>query len=153
MMKRRAATDDPLDRVSRECIAVRVRLINRVITALYDEALRPHGLRVSQGNILVAVARRGEVRPAEVCRMLRIEKSTLSRDVDLMKKEGWLASEPPAGGRNQTLRMTPAGSALLRRAQPAWEQAQAEARSLIGEAGVDALGQIAVRLGLGKTTD
>jgi DNA-binding MarR family transcriptional regulator len=152
-MRPKAATPDSLNRVACECIAVRVRLINRVITALYDEAMRPHGLRVSQGNILVAVARLGEARPAEVCRMLRIEKSTLSRDVELMKKEGWLASEPPTGGRNQTLRVTPEGLELLARVQPAWEQAQAEAKGLIGEAGVDALHQIAARLGLGKPSD
>ena len=81
--------------------------------------------------------------------MLRIEKSTLSRDVELMKKEGWLASDPPTGGRNQTLRVTPAGIRLLKKVQPAWEQAQAEARLLIGDAGVDALHQIASRLGVG----
>ena len=54
-MKRKTSTPELLDRVAGECIAVRVRLINRVITALYDAALRPHGVRVSQGNILVAV--------------------------------------------------------------------------------------------------
>ena len=149
-MKRKTSTPDLLDRVAGECIAVRVRLINRVITALYDEAMRPHGLRVSQGNILVAVAKRGEARPAEVCRMLRIEKSTLSRDVELMKKAGWLVSEPPDGGRNQTLRVTPEGLKLLGKVQPAWERAQAETRSLIGDDGVEALCQIASRLGFGN---
>ena len=56
--------------MARECLAVRVRLINRVITALYDEALRPHGLRISQANILAAVAHMGEARPAEVSRIM-----------------------------------------------------------------------------------
>jgi DNA-binding MarR family transcriptional regulator len=152
-MEQRATTVDFMKRVASECIAVRVRLINRVITGLYDEALRPHGLRVSQANILMAVACLGEVRPVEVCRRLRIEKSTLSRDVELMKKEGWLVSDPPSGGRNQTLRVTRRGLHLLRTVQPAWEQAQSDAGSLIGEAGVDALGRIAARLGFGKTAD
>ena len=152
-MKRTPPTSELLDRVAGECIAVRVRLINRVITALYDESLRPHGVRVSQGNILVVVAKRGGARPAEVCRMLRIEKSTLSRDVELMKRAGWLESEPPDGGRNQTLRVTPEGLKLLEKVQPAWEKAQAEARSLIGDAGADALHQIASRLGFGKPAE
>jgi DNA-binding MarR family transcriptional regulator len=132
-----------------DCIAVRVRLINRVLTALYDEALRPHGLRVSQGNILVAVAHMNEARPVDVCRTLRLEKSTLSRDVEIMKRKGWLESDPPAGGRNQVLRLTPRGLDILTRSQPAWESAQAEARLLIGESGVDALHKIAERLDLG----
>jgi DNA-binding MarR family transcriptional regulator len=133
-----------------ECIAVRVRLINRVITAIYDEAMRPYGLRVSQGNILVAVARMGEAKPSEICRILRIEKSTLSRDVELMKQAGWLESEPPAGGRNQTLRITANGLKLVRGAQPAWENAQAQASLLIGLENVKAIHQIASRLGFGK---
>ena len=52
-MEQRPSKCETADRMARECIAVRVRLINRVITALYDEALRPFGLRISQANILV----------------------------------------------------------------------------------------------------
>ncbi len=142
-----------LDRIATDCIAVRVRLINRVVTAIYDEALRPNGLRVSQANILVAVARIGEARPADVCRLLRIEKSTLSRDVEVMKSKRWLESDPPDGGRKQVLRITPLGLELLVRSQNAWESAQAEAIRLIGEPGVDAIRQIASRLGCGTDAD
>jgi DNA-binding MarR family transcriptional regulator len=136
--------------MARECLAVRVRLINRVISALYDEALRPFGIRISQANILAAVAHMGEARPAEVSRILRLEKSTLSRDVELMKQRGWLESDPPAGGRNQTIRLTPLGKALLGRVQPSWEKAQAEAQVLIGEDGEAALRRMAARLGFGE---
>ncbi|WP_246196194.1 MarR family winged helix-turn-helix transcriptional regulator [Aquisphaera giovannonii] len=124
--------------------------MNRVITAIYDEALRPCGLRVSQANLLVAVARLGEARPAALCRAMRLEKSTLSRDVELLKRNGWLESDPPAGGRNQVLRLTAAGSDLLGRAEPAWAEAQRQARTLLGDDGVEALRTIAARLGLRK---
>jgi DNA-binding MarR family transcriptional regulator len=147
-MERRPSSCEPADRLERECIAVRVRLINRVISALYDEALRPYGLRISQLNILAAVAYLGESRPALVSRALRIEKSTLSRDLELMKQKGWLESDPPTGGRNQTVRLTPQGKKLLGRAQPPWEKAQADARLLIGQDGEAALRQMASRLGL-----
>lgn len=142
-----------LDRMASDCIAVRVRLINRVVTAIYDEALRPHGHRVSQGNILVAVARGEGARPVDVCRLLRLDKSTLSRDVEIMKGKGWLESDPPAGGRNQVLRVTQGGIDLLARTRSAWESAQAEVSQLIGDAGVDALRQIAVKLGPGTSFD
>jgi DNA-binding MarR family transcriptional regulator len=138
------------DRMARECIAVRVRLINRVITALYDEALRPFALRISQANILSAIAILRESRPAEVSRILRIEKSTLSRDVELMKQKGWLQSDPATGGRNQTIRLTTQGKRILAKIQPSWEKAQADAKLLIGEDGEAALRQIASRLGFGN---
>ncbi len=148
-MKRSGADAKLVDRIAGDCIAVRVRLINRVISAVYDEALRPLGIRISQANLLVAVARMGEARPVDLCKVLRIEKSTLSRDVEVMKGNGWLESDPPVGGRNQVLRVTPAGRDLLARSRPAWEAAQAEASRLIGAPGVDALKEIAGRLGLG----
>lgn len=148
-MEREVGPRSLVDRIACDCIAVRVRLINRVVTAVYDEALRPLGIRVSQANILVAVARAGAARPADVCRGLRIDKSTLSRDVEGMKARGWLESDPPSGGRNQVLRVTPAGRELLGRSEAAWESAQSEASRLIGGPGVDALREIAERLGLG----
>ncbi|WP_435015469.1 MarR family winged helix-turn-helix transcriptional regulator [Tundrisphaera sp. TA3] len=139
-----------LDRIAASCTAVRVRLINRVVTALYDEALRPLGIRVNQANILVTVARLDGPRPVEVCRQLRIEKSTLSRDVEVMKRKGWITSDPPGGGRHQVLRLTAAGEQLLIDSLPGWERAQAEAARLIGEPGLATLRDIATRLGLGS---
>ena len=112
--------------------------------------LRPFALRISQANILSAISYMGKVRPAEVSRILRIEKSTLSRDVELMKQRGWLESEPPAGGRNQMIRLTADGKNLLGNVQPSWEKAQAEAKRLIGEDGEWALHQVAIRLRLRK---
>ena len=148
-MERKLSKQETADRMAHECIAVRVRLINRVITALYDEALRPFELRISQANILAAIAKMGEVRPAEVSQILRIEKSTLSRDVELMKQNGWVESDPPTGGRNQTVRLTTQGEKLLVKIRPSWEKAQAEAKLLLGEDGEAALHQMASRLGFG----
>jgi len=152
-MKLDDATEALIARMAGHCVAGRVRVVNRVITGVYDDAMRPFGIRVSQGNILVAVARLGDARPADVCRLLRLEKSTLSRDVELMKKEGWLESDPPGGGRNQILRVTDRGLALLLEVQPAWEKAQSEAVRLLSEDGVNALRLMASRVGFGAKSD
>jgi DNA-binding MarR family transcriptional regulator len=150
-MERRSSKSETADQMAHECIAVRVRLINRVISALYDEALRPFGLRISQANILSAVGHMGAARPADVSRILRIEKSTLSRDVELMRRNGWVESDPPTGGRNQTVRLTPEGTKLLDSIRPSWEKAQAEAKRLIGQDAEAALRQMAARLGFGTS--
>src|SRR3954469_25075445 len=85
--------------IAGECLAVRVRTLNRAVTALYDEALRPHGLRVGQLNLLVAVARAGTARPGDLCRILRMDKSTLSRDVEVMRRNGWVGEGDSADAR------------------------------------------------------
>lgn len=79
-----------IDTIARDCIAVRLRLLNRVITNLYDDALRPLGAKVSQFNILVVAAKLGLARPAEVCEILQLDTSTLSRNVERMRfRVGW----------------------------------------------------------------
>lgn len=136
--------------MKRECIAVRVRLINRVISSLYDEGLRPFGLRISQANILSALANMGEARPADVSRALRIEKSTLSRDLDLLRKKGWVEAIDPAAPRLSAVRITREGLRLITKITPAWEETQDRVSALIGPAGAKALGDIAERLGFTK---
>jgi DNA-binding MarR family transcriptional regulator len=131
--------------IAAECIAVRLRSLNRAITAIYDDALRPHGLRVGQLNLLVAVARMGTARAGDLCRVLRMDKSTLSRDVEIMRRNGWVEVEEDTG-RTRPLRIAPAGRDLLERILPAWRQAQQRARTLLGPEGTTAVLQMARRL-------
>ncbi|MFQ5502514.1 MAG: MarR family winged helix-turn-helix transcriptional regulator, partial [Phycisphaerae bacterium] len=76
------ALANTVDTIASECLAVRIRLLNRTITNIFDDALRPLGLKVSQLNVLVVVAKRGPVSPTEVGRVLHLEKSTLSRNTE-----------------------------------------------------------------------
>ena len=79
-----------IDTIAKTCIAVRLRLLNRVVTNLYDDALRPLGLKVSQLNILIVTAKLGLARPAQVCEILQLDTSTLSRNVERMQAPaGW----------------------------------------------------------------
>jgi len=45
--------DTLIETVARECIVNEVRLLNRAVTAIYDETLRPHALKISQMSVLV----------------------------------------------------------------------------------------------------
>lgn len=122
-----------------ECIAVRVRLLNRLITKLCDDGLRPFGVRVAQVNILVAVANAGPITPNELARRLVLDKSTLSRDADKLIASGWLRTADEEDGRSHTLAVTPAGLELLDRIYPAWEAAQKEIAAVLGADGVGAI--------------
>src|SRR5215813_5965217 len=117
-------TTTSIDTIARTCIAVRLRLLNRVVTNLYDDALRPLGLKVSQMNILVVAAKLGLARYAEVCEILQLDTSTLSRNVERMRARGWLEVVPARDARTHPFRLTAQGKRLLERAVPAWEQAQ-----------------------------
>lgn len=138
--------DQAVDHIARSCIAVRLRLLNRVVTGLYDDALRPLGLKVSQLNILVVAAKLGLARPAEVCNLLQLDASTLSRNVDRMRAKGWLEIVPGEDARTQPFRLTSQGTRLLERAVPAWEQAQRAAGELLGSDGTALLNKVAKKL-------
>jgi DNA-binding MarR family transcriptional regulator len=137
-----------IDTIARDCIAVRMRLLNRVVTNLYDDALRPLGLRISQLNILVVAAKLGLARPAEVCELLQLDTSTLSRNVERMRARGWLEVVPGQDARAQPFRLTAKGNRLLERTVPAWEQAQRQAERLLGDEVVALLNKAAGKLGM-----
>ncbi len=130
-----------IDKVASECVAVRLRMLNRVITNLYDNALRSLDLKVSQMNILVAAAKMGTARPVDVCEHLHLDVSTLSRNVERMKTRGWLEIVPDEDGRSQPFRLTPRGRKLLETAMPAWSEAQEQVKKVLGEGFVDQLNQ------------
>ena len=146
-------TSKQVDRIAASCIAVRLRLLNRVVTNLYDEALRPLGLKISQMNVLVVAARLGVARPAQVSELLHLDLSTLSRNVDRMMAKGWLETVAEEDARTQPFRLTDRGWRLLERAFPAWEKAQQQAAELLGEPGVAVLDEAAKRLGLRPSRD
>lgn len=118
--------------IARECIAVRLRILNRVVTKIYDDALRPLGVKTSQLNIVVVTAKLGLARPAEVCERLQMDTSTLSRNVERMMANGWLEVVEDDDGRAQPFRLTTQGRRLLERAMPSWEKAQEKVKKLIG---------------------
>lgn len=139
-----------IDNIAENCIAVRLRLVNRVITNLYDDALRPLGIKVSQFNILVVAAKLGLARPAQVCEILQLDTSTLSRNVERMRAKGWLEVVSAEDARMQPFRLTVVGRRVLERAAPAWEQAQHKASELLGKDGVALLDKAAKKLGMGN---
>jgi DNA-binding MarR family transcriptional regulator len=135
-----------IDTVASECVAVRLRMLNRVVTNIYDDALRPLDLKVSQMNILVAAAKLGTARPIDVCEHLHLDVSTLSRNVERMKVRGWLEVVPDVDGRSQPFRLTLQGRMLLEKAIPAWSEAQHQVKKALGDGFVQQLNQTMKRV-------
>src|SRR6266498_5864682 len=134
-----------IDKFASECVAVRLRMLNRVVTNIYDDALRSLDLKVSQMNILVAAAKMGTARPIEVCDHLHLDVSTLSRNVERMKARGWLEVVPDEDGRSQPFRLTPQGRKLLEKAIPSWSEAQQQVKKTLGNEFVEQLSQTVKR--------
>src|SRR6201997_4443834 len=111
-------TNTSIDAIAKTCIAVRLRPLNRVVTNFYDDALRPLGLKVSQLNILVVTAKLGLAKPAQVCELLQLDTSTLSRNLKRMRAKRWLEVVPGQDARTEPFQLTDKGRKLLERAVP-----------------------------------
>ncbi|HET7560538.1 MAG TPA: MarR family transcriptional regulator [Limnochordia bacterium] len=96
----------------------------RRLTRLYEEKLRPHGLRATQFSILAALALKGATPLRELADALGLERTTLTRGADLLERNGWVASATPEGARERELKLTISGRKKLEEAWPSWQEAQ-----------------------------
>jgi DNA-binding MarR family transcriptional regulator len=125
---------DPVREIAEGCIAVRVRMLNRLVSSVCDAGLRGHDITVAQMNVLVAVGHSGPITPTAVAAALVMDKSTLSRDVVALLDRGWLARAGGGDKRSHTLALTDAGRAKLASLISVWRAGQAELRKRLGAA-------------------
>jgi DNA-binding MarR family transcriptional regulator len=109
---------------SAACISTRVRQLSRIITRVYDDALRPLGITASQFTLLTQLAQQDGITAVEIGHSLDIEKSTLSRNLKRLLNDGHITMDPPAGRRGRGLHLTPKGESVIQRGYPVWKDAQ-----------------------------
>ena len=128
------------DRIAEECLMSGWRMTNRLLAGIYDAELRPFGLKSTQLSLLVAVAKAGPVRRMALGEFLVLDPSTLTRNLQVMLRQGWIAEAPDdVDQRGAPLKITAKGARLLESIGPAWQRAQARAKRLLGADGVDLL--------------
>jgi DNA-binding MarR family transcriptional regulator len=103
------------------------------LTQLYEQALRPLGLRSTQFTILQVLARAGDVTQRQMAEMLAMDSTTLTRTLAIMTDQGWISEHRGEDRRQRWLRLAKSGKAQLQRALPVWEQVQSELRHRVGD--------------------
>jgi len=127
-----ASIADIAETTAGACLATRIRQLSRIITRVYDDAMRPLGITTSQYTLLAQLAARDSITAVEIGHELDIEKSTLSRNLKRLLALGHIIMDPPAGRRGRGLHLTPKGQAILKDAFPIWQDAQTRAVSAMG---------------------
>ena len=134
-----AAISDIAEATSTMCLATRVRQLSRIVTRVYDDALRPLGITASQYTLLAQLAARDGITAVEIGQELDIEKSTLSRNLKRLLVLGHIVMDPPAGRRGRGLHLTSKGQSILADAYPVWRGAQDRAVAAMGVQSRDVL--------------
>jgi DNA-binding MarR family transcriptional regulator len=127
------------------CLATRVRQLSRIVTRVYDDAMRPHKITASQFTLLTQLAQQDGITAVEIGFTLDIEKSTLSRNLKRLLALGMIIMDPPAGRRGRGLHLTPKGQAVLRDAYPVWQDAQHRAMMVMGSQSRETLDELLER--------
>ncbi|CAB3798496.1 hypothetical protein LMG28614_04774 [Paraburkholderia ultramafica] len=141
------AADDVSSEIAQTCLLTRTRQISRVLTAIYDEELRPFGIVSPQFTLLVLIIELGPISRSDLGRKNHHDRSTLTRNLQPLISQGWVSEGLPGeDGRSRPLSLTEQGKTLLRSAASAWSSAQTKARTLLGEVGANALMGIAGEL-------
>jgi DNA-binding MarR family transcriptional regulator len=115
------------------CMCGTFRRTSRALTQVYEQALRPFGLRATQFTILQALSRSGEVSQGRLGEMLAMDSTTLTRTLQIMSRQSWIAERRGEDRRERWLRLAKAGEAQLNRALPVWEKVQSRLRRRVGE--------------------
>ena len=120
------------------CACLAVRHAARLVTQLYDEELREH-LAMPQFGLLSAIGGLPGCNQATLARALDFDKTTLSRNLKLLERNGWIAHAASQDQRERGYLLTTAGSKLLAAAKPGWKRAQRRLRNAMSATEWDAM--------------
>jgi DNA-binding MarR family transcriptional regulator len=114
-----------LAEVAANCACKNLRRSARAVTQLYDDTLRPSGLRITQFTLLVAVALREPVQVTQLADTLALDRTTLARDLGPLTERDLVEVTAGEDRRTRVVRLTRQGREAIARAYPLWRQAQA----------------------------
>jgi len=114
------------------CASFNFRRTARAVTSLFDEALQASGIRSTQFTILVGIAKSQPASISVIAKVLVIDRTTLTRSLRLLQKEGFVAISERSQMRQRFVSLTPKGEKALAAALPLWRKIQSHFIDAIG---------------------
>ena len=114
-----------------QCLVLNTRMAARAVTRRYDKALRPFGITAAQFSILTSMVARPERSVTDMAKSIAIDRTTLSRNLDLLVRKGLVSGHEADKGNGRLVALTNEGNDLVQKLLPQWRQAQAEMRELL----------------------
>lgn len=114
-----------------QCLVLNTRMAARAITRRADRRLRPFGVTAAQFTILTSLQSRPGLSVTEMAESIAMDRTTLSRNLDLLETKGVVVSTHPSGVNGRVCVLTDAGRALVEQMLPVWRASQAELREML----------------------
>lgn len=119
--------------IGRACVCFNIRKSTRLLTAHYDRVMSPTGLKGTQFSLLMTVLQEDSASVSQLANILGMDRTTLSRNVSLLKQKGLITIATGKDRREQRISLTDLGRNAIVQAIPFWEEAQAEVVAAFGE--------------------
>lgn len=110
--------------LSVECLCILARRSARSLTDIYDRALEPSGLKVTQFSLLRAIERLENSSLTDMAQATGLDRSTLGRNLRVLEKDGLVSLSQGMDERTRVPELTANAKKALRIAQPLWEEIQ-----------------------------
>jgi DNA-binding MarR family transcriptional regulator len=121
------------------CFCFNLRKTARALTQTYDAALKPAGITAPQFSLLTALARQGPVSLSDLAGALGMDRTTLTRNLKPLQRDGLVASGEGDDRRVRLLTLTAAGQTRLGDAGPLWRAVQSKVADTFGHKPADTL--------------
>ena len=115
------------------CACRKMRLASRKITRMYDDVLRPAGVKATQFAVLAVIAGQDEATLTELAGTLGMERTTLSRNLRPLERDGLIEISAEGYRRARSANITNKGVAVMEKALPLWRSAQKSLKRRLGD--------------------
>lgn len=121
------------------CYCGSIRQASRVVTQIYDKALKPSGVKITQFGILRLLSYFPGLTTGEMAEALVMDSTTLTRTLKIIHDSRWIESTPGEDRRERHWSLTEEGKARLQEAEPLWKSAQKEFAAMMSDVDLDEL--------------
>ena len=122
-----------MSRVTGKCVCFNLRKSSRLLSQVYNQALKPTGIKVTQFSLMMAVAGNSGITIGKLARPLGMDRTTLSRNARILANKGLIEIGEGEDRREQILTLTEKGIFLLQEVIPIWEGVQKKLAEKMGE--------------------
>jgi DNA-binding MarR family transcriptional regulator len=121
------------------CLCTNLRRTTRAISNIYDAALAPTGIKITQFSLLRAVERNEPIAISELAEDMALDRTTLARNVALLERDRLLVLSAGEDRRVTEVRLTQAGRKAIKTAMPIWSNTQQEVSRLLAPGRIEQL--------------
>jgi DNA-binding MarR family transcriptional regulator len=139
-------TEGNFPKIASPCLCLNIRRASRAVTEYYEQILEPSGIKIAQYSLLRHLAQIEPVTISVLANSMRIDRTTLNRNMKPLSEAGLIAVNPGKDPRSRQITLTKAGQAVLAKATLLWDEAQAALKEYLGDSEVEQFNRLVAKL-------